>query len=90
MLLPAKMRRVEIIVHKDYYELVMRHLREARILELIDVKDMLKGYGGSVSPCPTSDRLYRLVTIGSKIISLSNNLQVSSSASRSGVPFPRK
>jgi V/A-type H+-transporting ATPase subunit I len=81
MLLPAKMKRIEIIVHKDYYESVMRYLREARVLELLDVKDMLRGYEGSVAPCPTSDRLYRLVTIGSKITNLSNTLQVSSGAS---------
>ena len=81
MLLPAKMKRVEIIVHKDYYESVMRYLREARALELLDVKDMLKGYKGSVSPCSTSDRLYRLVTTGSKITNLSNTLQLTAKPS---------
>jgi len=85
MLLPAKMKRIEIIVHKDYYESVMRYLREARVLELLDVKDMLKGYHGSVSPCPTSDRLYRLVTIGSKITNLSSTLQATS---RPSEPVP--
>src|SRR4030042_2172702 len=75
MLLPARMKRVEIIVHKDHYESVMRHLREARVVELLDVKDMIKGYDGAVSPCPTSDRLYRLVTLSSKIGNLSNALQ---------------
>jgi vacuolar-type H+-ATPase subunit I/STV1 len=79
MLLPAKMKRVEIIVHKDHYDPVMRHLREARVLELLDVKDMIKGYDGAVSPCPTSERLYRLVTLGSKIGNLTNTLQLGSS-----------
>ena len=69
------MKRVEIVVHKDHYESVMRHLREARAVELLDVKDMIKGYEGAVSPCPTSDRLYRLVTLSSKIGNLSNTLQ---------------
>ena len=78
MLLPAKMKRVEIIVHKDHYDPVMRYLREARVLELLDVKDMIKGYDGAVSPCPTSERLYRLVTLGSKIGNLTNTLQLSS------------
>jgi len=77
MLLPARMKRVEIIVHKDHHDPVMRYLREARLLELLDVKDMLKGYEGAVSPCPTSKRLYQLVTINSKIANLSNVLQVS-------------
>jgi len=77
MLLPARMKRVEIIVHKDHYDSVMRYLREARAVELLDVKDMIKGYEGAVSPCPTSERLYRLVTIGSKIANLSNILQAS-------------
>ncbi len=77
MLLPAKMKRVEIIVHKDHYDPVMRYLREARVLELLDVKDMIKGYDGAVSPCPTSERLYRLVTLGSKIGNLTNTLQLS-------------
>jgi V/A-type H+-transporting ATPase subunit I len=76
MLLPAKMKRVEIIVHKDHYDPVMRYLREARVLELLDVKDMIKGYDGAVSPCPTSERLYRLVTLGSKIGNLTNTLQL--------------
>jgi len=79
MLLPAKMKRVEIIVHKDHYDPVMRYLREARVLELLDVKDMIKGYNGAVSPCPTSERLYRLVTLGSKIGNLTNTLQLGSS-----------
>lgn len=79
MLLPAKMKRVEIIVHKDHYDTVMRYLREARVLELLDVKDMIKGYDGAVSPCPTSERLYRLVTLGSKIGNLTNTLQLGSS-----------
>jgi len=85
MLLPAKMKRIEIIVHKDYYEAVLRYLREARVLELLDIKDMLKGYDGAVISCQTSDRLYRLVTIGSKIASLTNTLQLSS---KSGQPVP--
>ena len=79
MLLPAKLKRVEIIVHKDHYDPVMRYLREARVLELLDVKDMIKGYDGAVSPCPTSERLYRLVTVGSRIGNLTNTLQLGSS-----------
>lgn len=79
MLLPAKMKRVEIIVHKDHYDPVMRYLREARVLELLDVKDMIRGYDGAVSPCPTSERLYRLVTVGSRIGNLTNTLQLGSS-----------
>jgi len=78
MLLPARMKRVEIIVHKDQYDSVMRYLREARVLELLDVKDMIKGYGGAVTPCPTSERLYRLVTLSSKIGNLIHTLQLSS------------
>jgi len=79
MLLPARMKRVEIIVHKDHYDSVMRYLREASVLELLDVKDMIKGYEAGVSPCPTSERLYRLVTLSSKIGNLTNALQLSSS-----------
>lgn len=78
MLLPAKMKRIEIIVHKDHYDAVMRYLREARVMELLDVKDMLKGYAGPVSSCPTSERLFRLVALSSKMANLSNMLQVSS------------
>jgi len=75
MLLPARMKRAEIIVHKDHYDPVMRYLREARVLELLDVKDMIRGYDGAVWPCPTSERLYRLVTLSSKIGNLTNTLQ---------------
>ena len=70
MLLPAKMKRVEIIVHRDYFDPVMRYLRDARLVELLDVKNMLKGYRGAVSSCGTSERLYRLVAISSKIAAL--------------------
>jgi V/A-type H+-transporting ATPase subunit I len=70
MLLPAKMKRVEIIVHKDYFDPVMRYLRDARLVELLDVKNMLKGYKGAVSSCGTSERLYGLVAISSKIAAL--------------------
>jgi len=70
MLIPARMKRVEIIVHRDYFDPVMRYLRDARLVELLDVKSMLKGYGGAVSPCGTSERLYRLVAVGSKIAAL--------------------
>jgi V/A-type H+-transporting ATPase subunit I len=70
MLLPAKMKRVEIIVHKDYFDPVMRYLRDVRLVELLDVKNMLKGYKGAVSSCGTSERLYRLVAISSKIAAL--------------------
>ena len=79
MLLPARMKRVEIIVHRDHYDSVMRYLREARVLELLDVKDMIKGYEGAVSSCPTPEGLYRLVTLSSKIGNLTNALQLSSS-----------
>ncbi len=77
-LLPAKMKRIEIIVHKDYFDSAVTYLREARVLELLDVKDMLKGYRGAVTPCPPSEKLYRLTTLGSKIASLSNLLETAS------------
>lgn len=78
MLLPAKMKRIEIIVHKDHYDSVMRYLREARVMELLDVKDMLKGYTGHVSSSPPPERLFRLAALNSKITNLSNTLQVTS------------
>ena len=38
MLLPAKMKRIEIIVHKDYFDSVMRYLRDVRLVELLDTE----------------------------------------------------
>ncbi len=76
MLLPAKMKRIEIVCHKDDFDPVMCYLREARVMELLDVKDMLKGYAGPVSSCPPSERLFRLVAVGSKITNLSILLRV--------------
>ena len=67
MLLPTSMRRVEIIVPKRNFEDVMLYLREQNSIELLDVKEMIKGYGGGVVPTPISDRLYRLTTLESKI-----------------------
>ena len=67
MLLPTKMRRVEIIVPQRKFEDVMLHLRELSIIELLDVKEMIKGYGEGVSPAAVSDRLYRLTSLESKL-----------------------
>ena len=67
MSLPTKMRRVEIIVPQRKFEDVMLYLRELNIIELLDVKEMIKGYGEGVSPATVSDRLYRLTTLESKI-----------------------
>jgi V/A-type H+-transporting ATPase subunit I len=64
------MRRVEIIVPKRNFEDVMLYLREQNSIELLDVKEMIKGYGGGVVPTPISDRLYRLSTLESKINSV--------------------
>jgi V/A-type H+-transporting ATPase subunit I len=64
------MRRVEIIVPKRNFEDVMLYLREQNSIELLDVKEMIKGYGGGVTPNPISDRLYRLTTLESKINSV--------------------
>ncbi len=64
------MRRVEIIVPKRNFEDVMLYLREQNAVELLDVKEMIKGYGGGVTSTPVSDRLYRLTTLESKINSV--------------------
>ena len=78
MLLPTKMRRVEIIVAKKKFEEVMLYLRELHAIELLDVKEMIKGYGEGVSPTAVSDRLYRLTTLESKISSVIATLGVTS------------
>lgn len=70
MLLPTKMRRIEIIVPKRKFEDVMLYLRELGIIELLDIKEMIKGYGEGVSPTAVSDRLYRLTTLESRINSV--------------------
>jgi len=76
MLLPTKMRRIEIIVPKRNFEDVMLYLRELGIIELLDVKEMIKGYGEGVSPTAVSDRLYRLTTLESKINSVITALKL--------------
>ena len=70
------MRRVEIIVPKRNFEDVMLYLREQNSIELLDVKEMIKGYGGGVAPTPISDRLYRLTTLESKINSVITTLGI--------------
>jgi V/A-type H+-transporting ATPase subunit I len=64
------MRRVEIIVPKRNFDDVMLYLREQNTVELLDAKEMIKGYGGGVTPTTISDRLYRLTTLESKINSV--------------------
>lgn len=70
MLLPTRMRRVEVIVPKRNFDDVMLYLREQNTVELLDAKEMIKGYGGGVTPTTISDRLYRLTTLESKINSV--------------------
>jgi len=70
MLLPTQMRRIEIIVPKRKFEDAMLYLRELGIIELLDVKEMIKGYGQGVTATAVSDRLYRLTTLESKINSV--------------------
>ena len=78
MLLPTRMRRVEIIVPQRKFDDVMLYLREQNAIELLDVKEMIKGYGGGVTSTTVSDRLYRLTTLESKISSIIAALQLTS------------
>lgn len=78
MLLPTRMRRVEIIVPQRRFDDVMLYLREQNNLELLDVKEMIKGYGGGVTSTAISDRLYRLTTLESKINSVIASLGTNS------------
>src|SRR3990172_10914688 len=70
------MRRVEFIVPQRRFDDVMLYLREQNAIELLDVKEMIKGYGGGVTPTTVSDRLYRLTTIESKITSVISALGI--------------
>jgi len=79
LLLPTRMKRVEIIVPQKKFEKVMLHLREQNTVELLDVKEMIKGYGGGVTPAPVSERVYRLTTLESKINSVISALGLTTS-----------
>ena len=78
MLLPTSMRRVEIIVPQKKFDDVMLYLREQNAIELLDMKEMIKGYGGGVISTTVSDRLYRLTTLESKINSIIAALEITS------------
>jgi V/A-type H+/Na+-transporting ATPase subunit I len=82
LLLPTRMKRVEIIVPQRKFDDVMLYLREQNAIELLDVKEMIKGYGGGVTSTTVSDRLYRLTTLESKINSIIAALQLSSLQSK--------
>src|SRR3972149_6839931 len=71
------MRRVEFIVPQRRFDDVMLYLREQNAIELLDVKEMIKGYGGGVTPTTVSDRLYRLTTIESLISYAEHQLEQS-------------
>ena len=86
MLLPTKMKRVEIIVPKRKFEDAMLYLRELNIIELLDVKEMIKGYGEGVSSATVSDRLYRLTTLESKINSVTAALGIISLPAKEKIP----
>ena len=89
MLLPTSMRRVEIIVPKRNFEDVMLYLREKNSIELLDVKEMIKGYGGGVVPTPISDRLYRLTALESKINSIIAGLGIGAARTKPVPVEPR-
>jgi vacuolar-type H+-ATPase subunit I/STV1 len=72
------MRRIEVIVPQKKFDDVMLYLREENSVELLDVKEMIRGYGEGVNSAPTSERLYRLTTLESKINSIIAGLGVSS------------
>jgi V/A-type H+-transporting ATPase subunit I len=82
LLLPTRMRRVEIIVPQRKFDDIMLYLREQNAIELLDVKEMIKGYGGGVTSTTVSDRLYRLTTLESKINSIIASLQLTSLQSK--------
>ena len=86
MLLPTKMKRVEIIVPQRKFEDAMLYLRELNIIELLDVKEMIKGYGEGVSSATVSDRLYRLTTLESKINSVTTALGIISLHAKEKIP----
>jgi V/A-type H+-transporting ATPase subunit I len=72
------MKRVEMIVPQKKFDDVMLYLREQNSLELLDVKEMIKGYGGGVRSATVSERLYRLTTLESKINSVIAALGINS------------
>ena len=78
MLLPTRMRRVEIIVPQKKFDDTMLYLREQNAIELLEVKEMIKGYGGGVTSTTVSERLYRLTTLESKTNSIITALGISS------------
>jgi V/A-type H+-transporting ATPase subunit I len=80
------MRRVEIIVPQRKFEDAMLYLRELNIIELLDVKEMIKGYGEGVSSATVSDRLYRLTTLESKINSVTAALGIISVSAKEKIP----
>ncbi len=83
------MRRVEIIVPQRKFDDVMLNLREQNAVELLDVKEMIKGYGGGVTPTTVSDRLYRLTTLESKINTIILALGIGSQPARPVLVEPR-
>ena len=83
------MKRVEIIVPKRNFEDVMLYLREQNAIELLDVKEMIKGYGGGVTPNSVSDRLYRITTLESKINSVITALGLNETRAKP-VPVERR
>jgi len=89
LLLPTKMRRVEIIAPQKRFDDVMLYLREQNAIELLDVKEMIKGYGGGVTPTTVSNRLYRLTTIESKITSVISALGINSLQAKPVLVDPR-
>lgn len=83
------MRRVEIIAPQKRFDDVMLYLREQNAIELLDVKEMIKGYGGGVTPTTVSNRLYRLTTIESKITSVISALGINSLQAKPVLVDPR-
>jgi V/A-type H+-transporting ATPase subunit I len=83
------MKRVEVIVPQRKFDDVMLYLREQNAIELLDVKEMIKGYGGGVTPATVSERLYRLTTLESKINSAIAALRINPQSAKPVLVEPR-
>jgi V/A-type H+-transporting ATPase subunit I len=83
------MKRVEVIVPQRKFDDVMLYLREQNAIELLDVKEMIKGYGGGVTPATVSERLYRLTTLESKINSTIAALRINPQSAKPVLVEPR-
>jgi V/A-type H+-transporting ATPase subunit I len=76
VLKPIAMKKVRIFIHRDYVDLVLHRLGEIGTFQVIDIKDDLDEFDDKLHVAGTSDKLFKISSLLSRVNSLIDALQI--------------